>query len=192
MDEHGLGLLVDSAGRTGREAVVGYRRGALMKRLFSVASVVGLAVLTLSSPVYAGPKEEGLAVFDKFLTSFTAANVDEVVGLFAPDALVWGTTMQGLATTPAGVRQYFSGMSARKPNERKASAFGPLSALVLSDDAVLVSGMWQVEQVVDGKPTVGAPLRISIAVIKRGDHWLIAQFHNSPRPVPPATAPPPR
>ena len=144
-----------------------------------------VACLAFPFSAFAGPKEEAQAVFDNFLTEFTAANVDGVVGLFAPDALVWGTTMRDLATTPEAVRQYFSGMSKFKPNQRKASAIKPYSALVLSDNAVLVSGMWQVEQVVDGKPTVGAPLRISITVVKRGDRWLIAQFHNSPRPNPP-------
>jgi uncharacterized protein (TIGR02246 family) len=125
-------------------------------------------------------------VFDKFLAAFTAADVDGVVALFAPDALVWGTGMRELATTPEPVRQYFlSALGNLKPNERKASAVGLAAAMVLSDNAVLVSGMWQIERVVDGKPTAGAPLRISIAVVKRGDRWLIAQFHNSPRPNPP-------
>ena len=155
-----------------------------MKRPFGIASIVGLIVLTLSSHVHAGPKEEGLAVFDKFLASFTAANVDEVVDLFAPDALFWGTTMQDLATSPAGVRQYFSSMSTMKPNERRASALGISSTVVLSDSVVLVSGIWQIDQVVDGEATVRA-FRISLAVVKRGDRWLIAQFHNSPRPATP-------
>jgi uncharacterized protein (TIGR02246 family) len=144
-----------------------------------------VACLAFPFSTFAGPKEDAQAVFDKFLTAFTAANVDDVVGLFAPDALVWGTTMRDLGTTPEAVRQYFSGISNYKPDQRKASAAGPYSALVLSDNTVLVSGMWQIEQVVDGKSTLGAPLRISIAVVKRGDRWLIAQFHNSPRPNPP-------
>jgi hypothetical protein len=42
--------------------------------------------------------------------------------------------------------------------------------------------MWQVERVVDGKPTLTP--RVSVVVTKRGDRWLIAQFHNSPRPKP--------
>jgi uncharacterized protein (TIGR02246 family) len=147
--------------------------------------------LALPCSAFAGPKEDAQAVFDKFLTAFTAANGDEVVGLFAPDALVWGTTMRDLATTPDALRQYFSGLSARKPNEVKASALGPSSALVLSDNAVLVSGMWQQERMVDDKPTVTVR-RISIAVVKRGDRWLIAQFHNSRRPEPAPATPPTR
>ena len=97
--------------------------------------------LAFPCSAFAGPKEDAQAVFDKFLTALTAANLDEVVGLFAPEALFWGTTMRDLATTPDAIRQYFSPMSSRKPNEVKASALGPSSALVLSDNAVLVSGI---------------------------------------------------
>jgi len=153
----------------------------MMRRL-----ILTLACLALPISVFAGPKEDAQAVFDKFLAAFTAADVDGVVALFAPDALVWGTTMRELATTAQPVRQYFSNaLGNLKPNQVTASAAGPYATMVLSDTSVLMSGMWQIERVVDGKPTAGAPLRVSLAVVKRGDRWLIAQFHNSPRPNPP-------
>ena len=67
---------------------------------------------------FAGAKEDGQAVFEKFLTVFTSANVDSMVGMFWPDALFWGTTMVDLSTTPDGIRAYFTaGMSARKPGD---------------------------------------------------------------------------
>lgn len=145
--------------------------------------IVACVMIPLSAA--AGPKEDAQAVFDEFLAAFTAADVDAIVALFAPDALVWGTGMRELATTPAPVREYFSNINLR-PNQLRALAAGPAAALELSDSAVLISGMWQLERIVEGKPTLGAPMRISIAVVKRGDRWLIAQFHNSPRPSPPA------
>jgi hypothetical protein len=149
-----------------------------------------LTALAWSPLLQAGPKEDAQAVFDKFLTNFTAADIDGVVGLFWPDALFWGTTMPNLATTPDAIREYFKpGLGTRKPNEAKAMLAGGPSVLVLSDSAVLISGMWQIESVVDGKPVVGAPLRVSIAVTKRGDRWLMSQFHNSRRPTPPPPAP---
>jgi uncharacterized protein (TIGR02246 family) len=155
------------------------------RRHMMMRCLVLLAVcLTFPLTASAGPEEEAQAVFDSFLTAFSAANFEGVLGLFAPDALVWGTGMRDLATTPEPVRQYFSGgAQGVEPNRFRASTLGPASALVLSDDAVLVSGIWQVQRAVDGTPTV-AELRISIAVVKRGDRWLIAQFHNSLRPAP--------
>jgi uncharacterized protein (TIGR02246 family) len=143
-----------------------------------------LAVVLAVSPMlaYAGPKEDAQAVFDRFLTTLTAANVDAVVGVFWPDALFWGTTKPDLATTPEALREYFfKGLGSRKPDEQKATSLAT-SVLVVSDSVVLISGLWQIENVVDGKP-MRTPLRISIAVTKRGDTWRIAQFHNSLRPA---------
>src|SRR4051812_44513454 len=86
------------------------------------------------STANAGPKEDAQAVFDKFLTSFTAADMDGVVGLFWPDAQFWGTTLPNLATTPEAVRDYSKpGLGTRKPNEAKATLAGTPSLLVLSD-----------------------------------------------------------
>ena len=144
-----------------------------------------LAIVLALTPVlaYAGPKEEAQAVFDRFLTSFTAADVDGVVSVFWPDALFWGTTKPDLVTTPEAVRGYFkAALGSRQPNEVKATAV-TTSALTVSDSVVLISGLWQAESVVDGKPTI-RPLRVSVAVTKRGDAWRIAQFHNSLRPAP--------
>jgi hypothetical protein len=44
--------------------------------------------------------------------------------------------------------------------------------------------MWKVENTIDGKPLM-VELRVSMTLVKRGDRWLIASFHNSRR-VPPA------
>jgi hypothetical protein len=77
----------------------------------SMLRCVLLAVAITVSPAlaYAGPKEDSQAVFDRFQTAFTAADVDAVVGVFWPDALFWGTTMPNLATTPEPSRNLGSG-----------------------------------------------------------------------------------
>ena len=133
---------------------------------------------------YAGPKEDALAVFDRFLAAVTAADIDSAMGVFWPDVMFFSPSpsMPDLATALEPVRKYFAtGMSSRKPNEMKATS-PEASALVASDSVVLISGLWQTERVVDGKPTL-TPYRISIAVTKRAGEWRIAQFHTSTRPV---------
>lgn len=137
--------------------------------------------LTAQSPAYADPRQDAQAVFDKFLAALTAADHEGVIGLFAPDALHFGTSMRDVGTSAAAVRQYFSGLTTIKPGDVRASAPAPLAALVLSDSVVLLSGLWHFQRSGDPGP---AELRISLAVVKRGDRWLIAQFHNSPRPTP--------
>jgi hypothetical protein len=60
-------------------------------------------------------------VFQRFLTEFTAADIDGVAGTFWPNALLWGNTSSTLAATPEEVREYFKPVSTRKPNEWKAT-----------------------------------------------------------------------
>jgi uncharacterized protein (TIGR02246 family) len=157
-------------------------RKTRLENVMTLRVLLIAAFLGFPFHVFAGPKEDAQAVFDKFLTNYTAADFDGVVALFWPDALVWGTQMPNLATTPEAVREYFKPLSSRQPNERKATLAGAPAVLVVSDSAVLISGLWQSESVVDGKPVVSAPLRVSVAVTKRGDRWSMSQFHNSPRP----------
>ncbi len=95
---------------------------------------------------------------------------------------------EGEALIDPLVRPQYSFEELPKSDARSAVSLsrhaGPnASALLLSDSVVLVSGMWQVEWVADGKPTL-MPLRVNLVVTKRGDRWLIAQFHNSPRSKP--------
>ena len=107
--------------------------------------------------------------------------------MFAPDALFYGTLSPELVTAPEGVLQYFT-TALSGPAVVKAI---PLSAttMALTENIVLISGSWQTERVLDGKTTLGAPLRMSAVLHKRGERWLVVQFHNSPRPAPPAPAP---
>ena len=153
-----------------------------MRRIL-MASILALVPFCAN----AGPKEEGIAVFEHFLSDFTAANAEAVAGHFTPEAIFWGTAARELITTPEGIRQYFTtafGTPARAPGSVKASAAGAPTAVALSDSAVVVSGVWQTEGITDGKPVV-RQLRNSITIVKRGDRWLIASFHNSPRPAAP-------
>lgn len=150
--------------------------------------LAGMALLASTSLVQAGPKEDALAAFDNFFTSFTAANAEDVVGLSAPDVLFYGTTTREVITTNAGVREYFLaafGTPPRAAGIDTASQVGTPTAMILADNAVLISGLWQVDSIKDGKTTVRGPYRVTAAVAKRGDRWQIAQFHNSPQPQPP-------
>ena len=83
--------------------------------------VLCAACLAFPFAALAEPKEDAVAVFEEFLTALTAADADRVLSLFAPDALVWGTGMRDLATTPQAVRQYFSADGAADLNQFKTS-----------------------------------------------------------------------
>ena len=137
--------------------------------------------------VQAGPKEDALAAYDKFFTLFTTGNQAQLAALFTPDALFYGTGSADVVTTPEGVVDYFTGALSGARGEVKARPFEN-RALVLSDSVVAISGKWQSERTLDGKMVTAGPSRITLVMQKRGDHWLIVQFHNSPTPKPaPAT-----
>jgi len=148
---------------------------------------VFLTLLAWSLLVHAGPKEDAQAAYAKFFTSFTTGNHEELIALFAPDALFYGTSSTELVTTPEGVRQYFT--RALAGPGRRATPLGN-TALALSDNVVVISGKWQSERTVDGKVVTNVPARNTVVMQKRGDRWLIVQFHNSPTPKPPATVAP--
>jgi uncharacterized protein (TIGR02246 family) len=142
-----------------------------------------LISLLICAPVLAGPKEDALAAYQKFFDAFTTDNHDQIVRLFAPDALFYGTRSTELVTTPEGIRQYFVEALSGKRGSVKATPFEQ-TVLVLSDGVVAISGKWQSERTSGGTMVTAGPSRNTVVMQKRGDRWLIVQFHNSPTPKP--------
>ena len=146
-----------------------------------------LIALAWSTLVQAGPKEDALAAYDKFFTSFTTGNQTQMAALFASDALFYGTGSAEVVATPEGVIAYFAEALSAARGETKARPFEN-TALVLSDSVVAISGKWQSERTRDGKMVTAGPSRVTVVMQRRGDRWLIVQFHNSPTPKPPSPA----
>ena len=155
-----------------------------MKRLAALCCAV-----VWSIGAQAGPKEDAEAAYAQFFAAFTTGSHDRMATLFAPDALFYGTGSPEVVTTPEGVRAYFTRALAG-PAVVQARPLGH-TTLVLSDAVVLISGKWQSERTTDGKMVTAGPNRNTVALQKRGDRWLIVQFHNSPTPKPKPAAPTP-
>jgi ketosteroid isomerase-like protein len=118
-----------------------------MRALLAGVALLGL----LSSAANAGPKEDALAVLEKWTKAFAASDVDGIVKLYATDALFVGT--------------------GSKAHE----------AIVLSDAAVVITGLDTVTGVRDGQP-FSANGRVTFVVAKRGSDWQIVHFHRSAMP----------
>ena len=155
--------------------------------MVSLLTVLSLLLMTCT-PVFAGAKEDALAAYQRFFELFTTDNHDEIVKLFAPDALFYGTSSPEVVTTPEGIRQYFVAALTGTRGTTKATPFTQ-TALVLSDSIVVISGKWQSERTLDGKMVTAGPSRNTVVMQKRIDQWLIVQFHNSPTPKPAAPTP---
>jgi len=121
------------------------------------------------------PETDAAAVFDRFLSAFTNADMQGVLDLFADDALFWGTGSQTLVTDPAGIHQYFDRLNTQTPGETVASA-RDYQVRIMTEELVLVSGMWQIATAANRE---GTPLRVSMVVANRNGQWQIVQFHNS-------------
>lgn len=136
-----------------------------------------LACLLTSFPLYgqSGPEARAAAVFDTFLDAMTNTDIATVTSLFREDALFFGTGSQDLVTDPAGVLAYFEPVGRNEPGRTIARA-RHYETRALSDDLVMISGLWEV---VPRGQSEGTPLRVSMLLANRDGRWQIIQFHNS-------------
>jgi len=70
-----------------------------MRTLFSVVCLL----ISFSSIAIADPKDEALAVLEKWTKAFAASDVDAIVNLNAPDALFIGTGSEQVVNDPAAI-----------------------------------------------------------------------------------------
>jgi uncharacterized protein (TIGR02246 family) len=104
-----------------------------------------------------------------------------IAQLYAPDAVLWGTTSQTLISTPDGVRQYFERVC-QPPSPPKVAFSEQL--IRVHGDAATNSGSYTFTVMRDGKPVV-VPARYTLAYRRIGGRWLIVDHHSSIRPAPP-------
>ena len=134
---------------------------------------------SLCSTATAGPKEDALQVVEKWAKAFTESDVDGIVKLYAPDALFLGTGSKTVVVKPEEIRKYFE--QALLSNRPRGARLDSNSAMVVSDTAVVVTGLDTVTGVRDGKPT-SANGRVTFVIGKRGSDWQIVHFHRSAMP----------
>ena len=127
----------------------------------------------------AGPKEEALQIVEKWTKAFTESDVDGIVKLYAPDALFFGTGSKTLFSKPEEIRKYFE--QALLSNRPRGATVGDHSVMIVSDTAVVVTGLDTVTGVRDGNP-FSANGRVTFVVAKRGSGWQIVHFHRSAMP----------
>jgi len=140
-----------------------------------------LAATLWSTSLWAGPREDALATYEKFFEYFRTDNHDQLITLFSPDALFIGTISPALVTEREGVRAYFVKALSGERGSVEARLFD-ITATSLSDQVVLVTAAWQSERTRDGVMTTNGPSRNTAVMHKRGDRWFIVQFHNSWKP----------
>ena len=141
---------------------------------------VGSAILALSAklenplpalPAHADPLVEATALRAQWEKAFNAWNFDQLVALYAEDAQFFGSTPQ-LNTGRDSIRAYFSKLPAGAWNAR----MGEHAVTSIGSGVLLSAGF--VDFTHDGK---ALPYRLTFVLVKRGETWLIAQHHASPK-----------
>jgi uncharacterized protein (TIGR02246 family) len=145
--------------------------------MHSLARVIAAAALTcLPGLALAGPAEDANAVIDHWVAAFSANDADALVKLYAPDAILLGTSSPVMSDGTAAIRGYF----ARLPRSGSRVVIRELRLVVLADDAVLATGFYDFSLSTNANPTA-APARFTMVVVRRGDEWVIVHHHSSPR-----------
>ncbi|MBP2677754.1 MAG: SgcJ/EcaC family oxidoreductase [Deltaproteobacteria bacterium] len=99
----------------------------------------------------AGPAEEANAVVDRFSAAYNSNDPEEVVKLYAPDAIPLGTVSPVISVGTEAIRKYFSMIK----GSGNKNAIQERRTIVLCDNAVAVTGFYEFIRMQDGKPVPG-------------------------------------
>ena len=142
-----------------------------------LARLVLIALILLSpAAALAGAGEEANAAIDRWSAAYSSNDPEAVVKTYRPDAIVLGTVSPIMSEGTDAIRAYFAAIK----GSGNKNAIGERRTLVLSDNAVLVAGLYEFTRVKEGKP-VPDPARFTMLLIKHDGEWLIAHHHSSPR-----------
>ncbi len=136
---------------------------------------------TVTCPALAGPAEEANAALDRFSAAYSANDVDALVQLYAPNAVLLGTNSPIISEGRDAVRAYFTNLKLAGSGNK--NEIQERRTIVVNDNAVVVTGFYQFIRMSEGKPVPG-PARFTVLLTKSGGQWLIAHQHSSPRAVP--------
>jgi uncharacterized protein (TIGR02246 family) len=142
--------------------------------------VLVLAVLALTSVVvFAEPADDVSAVVDRWGMAFNSNDVDALVNLYTPDAILVGSTGLTRNEGREAIRSYF----ARLANSGDNVVIADRKIIVIGDNVAYATGFYEFGAVREGevrKSWAG----FSMVLVKHGNDWLIVHHHSSLRSSP--------
>ena len=139
-----------------------------------------LLICGFCSSAFAGPKEDAFQVVEHWAKAFTAADVDTIVGLYAPDTVFMGTGTKTIVNQPEGVKKYFE--LTLLGNRKFVASLVDSSIVALNETTVVVTGLDKLIATVDGK-SLDIFGRVTFVLAKRESGWKIVHFHRSAMPT---------
>jgi len=154
---------------------------------FVAVLVVFMATTALMVPsrAVAGPIEDIDAATQAWVAAYNSRDPKQIVALYAPDAVFWGTGSPILRDTPEAIAEYFSGEPSR-PNGRVE--IGGHRVRVWGDVAAS-TGSYTFTDVRNGQ-TIQRPARFSFVYRRVNGRWMIVDHHSSAVPAAPAAPAP--
>ena len=154
-----------------------------MKKLsIFVLATIAFAFAAFSARTsIAGPAEEANAALDSFSAAYTANDVEALVKLYAPNAILLGTNSPVISEGRDAVRTYFTNLKLAGSGNK--NQIQDRRTIVLNDNAVVLTGFYEFTRMADGQAVPG-PARFTVLLTKVDGQWLIAHQHSSPRAVP--------
>jgi uncharacterized protein (TIGR02246 family) len=138
-------------------------------------ALFSLVLSLLPATGIAGPADDANAVVDRWASTYSANDAPALVALYAPDAVLLGTTSPVMSEGTEAIRVYFKDL----PGSGRSNVIVERRSFVLSPDAVVVTGFYNFARAAEGN--VPRPSRYSMLVVRRDGRWLIAHHHSSPR-----------
>jgi uncharacterized protein (TIGR02246 family) len=133
------------------------------------------SLVLAATSALAGPADEASAIVDQWSATYSANDRNALVKLYAPDALLLGTTDQAATRGTEEIREYFVALD----NGGRKNTIKERDVIVLGPEAVVVAGFYDFarkEQNYEPRPS-----RFTMVVVKRDGRWMIAHHHSSPR-----------
>ena len=141
--------------------------------------IAALLLLAGALPVaaMADDRSDVEAATGRWISAFNRKSSADIVALYAPDAVFFGTSSPVLRDKPELVREYFKSLATLgdaviSMGEHRVQVFGRVA---------INTGFYTRTAMQDGKE-VKNPARFSFVYEKRGGQWLIVNHHSSAFP----------
>jgi uncharacterized protein (TIGR02246 family) len=156
----------------------------MLRRRSAVCRVlVSLAALLVASVSAAGPIEDVTSATRAWAAAYDSRDPRQILALYAPDAVFWGTGSPTLRDTPELIAEYFRSVP-NQPNGRVE--LGPFTVRVWGDTAAS-TGSYTFTDLRNGQP-IRRPARFSFMFHMVAGRWLIVDHHSSAVPATPPAA----
>ncbi len=122
----------------------------------------------------AGPAEDANAVIDQWSATYTANDRDALVNLYAPDAILLGTTSPIMSEGREAIKKYFQDL----PGSGRKNTLVERRTIVLSDSEIVGTGFYTFTRAAEANTP--RPSRFTMVLVKRDGRWMIVHHHSSP------------